>query len=140
MAFSMKLDLGQLSYQEHLPYNERPRSARSGPTLRMVCCLNSAINIAMNPSLSIAANGHVTLDFGEYDSVAYHQVCAKLENELGFSRQGNTIVGLDEGISPSFLHAELEISARWGNWSGSYLLANSDAGDTILRSLHTELV
>ena len=94
----------------------------------------------MNPSLSIAANGHVTLDFGEYDSVAYHQVCAKLENELGFSRQGDTVSGLDEGISPSFLRAELEISAGWNDWSGTYLLANSDAGDAILRRLYAELV
>lgn len=44
--------------------------------------------IAMKPSLSIAANGHVTLGFGDYDSVAYQQVCTKLEKELGFSRQG----------------------------------------------------
>jgi hypothetical protein len=33
MAFSMQLDTGQLSYQEHLPYNERPRSAISSPSL-----------------------------------------------------------------------------------------------------------
>lgn len=96
--------------------------------------------IAMNPSLSIAANGHVTLDFGDYDSVAYQQVCAKLENELGFSRQGRTVAGLDEGINPSFLRAGLEISAGWDNWSGSYLLSNSDAGDAVLRRLHAELM
>ena len=93
----------------------------------------------MNPSLSIAANGHVTLDFGDYDSVPYQQVCAKLENELGFCRHGDTVAGLDEGISPSFLRSELEISAGWDNWSGSYLLANSDAGDAILRRLYAEL-
>lgn len=96
--------------------------------------------IAMNPSLSIAANGHVTLDFGDYDSVAYQQACAKLENELGFSRQGDSVAGLDEGISPSFLRAKLEISAGWDNWSGSYLLANSDEGDEILRRLYAELM
>lgn len=95
---------------------------------------------AMNPSLSIAANGHVTLDFGDYDSVAYQQVCTKLEKELGFSRQGGTVAGLDEGISPSFLRAGLEISAGWNNWSGSYLLSNSEAGDAVLRCLHAELV
>jgi hypothetical protein len=94
----------------------------------------------MNPSLSIAANGHVTLDFGDYDSVAYQQACAKLENELGFSRQGDSVAGLDEGISPSFLRAKLEISAGWDNWSGSYLLANSDEGDEILRRLYAELM
>jgi hypothetical protein len=93
----------------------------------------------MNPSLSTAANGHLTLDFGDYDSVAYQEVCAKLQNELGFARHGRTVVELDEGVSPSFLRAELEISAGWDNWSGSYLLANSDAGDAILRRLYAEL-
>ncbi|KQV49021.1 hypothetical protein ASC93_13195 [Massilia sp. Root335] len=93
----------------------------------------------MNPSLSIAANGHLTLDFGDYDSLAYQQVCAKLENELGFDRHGRTVAGLDEGVNPSFVRAELEITAGWDNWSGSYLLANSDAGDAVLRSLYTEL-
>ena len=33
MAFSMQLDTGQLSYQEHLPYNERPRSANKQPVV-----------------------------------------------------------------------------------------------------------
>jgi hypothetical protein len=87
----------------------------------------------MNPSLSIAANGHLTLDFSDYDSVAYQTVCGKLENELGFARHGRTVAGLDEGISPSFICAELEISAGWNNWSGSCLLSSSDAGDAILR-------
>lgn len=79
------------------------------------------------------------LDFSDYDSLPYQQACAKLENELGFVRRGRTVAGIDEGISPSFLRADLEISAGWDNWSGSYLLANSDAGDAILRRLHTEL-
>ena len=94
----------------------------------------------MNPSLYIAANGHVVLEFGDYDSLAYQQMCAKLENELGFSRHGPTVAGFDEGVCPSFLRAELEISAGWDNWSGSYLLANSDAGDAVLRSLYADLV
>lgn len=94
----------------------------------------------MNPSLSAAANGHLSLDFGDYDSVAYQEVCAKLANELGFARHGRTVAGLDEGVSPSFLRAELEISAGWDNWSGSYLLANSDAGDAILQCFYAELI
>ena len=89
--------------------------------------------------MSIAANGYVTLDFGDFDSVPYQQACAKLETELGFARYGDTVAGLDEGVSPSFLRADLEISAGWDNWSGSYLLANSDAGDAILRHLYAEL-
>jgi hypothetical protein len=93
----------------------------------------------MNPTISIAASGHVSLDFGNDDSVLYQQACAKLETELGFIRCGETVAGLDEGVSPSFFRAELEISAGWDNWSGSYLLANSDAGDAILRHLHAEL-
>lgn len=92
----------------------------------------------MNPSISIAANGHVSLDFGVYDSVLYQQASAKLENELGFVRHGETVAGLDEGVSPSLLRAGLKIFSGWDNWSGSYLLANSDAGDAILRRLYAE--
>lgn len=93
----------------------------------------------MNPTIFIAANGHVSLDFGDYDSAAYQQACARLENALGFIRHGETAAGLDEGVSPSFLRAELKISSGWDSWSGSYLLANSDAGDAILRQLYAEL-
>ena len=93
----------------------------------------------MNPTMSIAANGHLSLDFGDYDSVLYQQACAKLENELGFIKRGETVAGLDEGVGPSFFRAELEISTGWNNWSGSYLLANSDAGDAILRHLYAEI-
>jgi hypothetical protein len=93
----------------------------------------------MNPSICIASNGHVALDFGDYDSLSYQKACAKLENEIGFSRHGETVAGLDEGVSPSFLRVEVEISAGWDNWSGSYLLSNSDAGDAILRHLYAEL-
>ena len=50
--------------------------------------------------MSIAANGHVTLDFGDYDSFSYQQACAKLETELGFTRRGGTVAGMDEGESP----------------------------------------
>jgi len=107
--------------------------------MRMESRQDSAVNcIVINPSMSIAANGHVNLDFGDY-SVPYQQVCARLEIELGFTRHGALVVGLDEGISASFLLAEIEISAEWDNWSGSYLLANSDAGHTILRRLYAEL-
>ena len=65
----------------------------------------------MNPTICIAANGHVALDFGGYDSFSYQQTCAKLDRDLGFIRHGGTVAGLDEGVSPSFLRGEIEISA-----------------------------
>ncbi|AKZ61888.1 hypothetical protein F506_03690 [Herbaspirillum hiltneri N3] len=59
---------------------------------------------------------------------------------MGFIRHGDTLIGFDEGINPSFLRADLEISSGWDNWKGSYLLANSDTGDVILRYLYAELI
>ena len=94
----------------------------------------------MNPTISIAASGHVTIDFGAYDSELYQRACATLEVALGFVRQGKTVFGLEQGVEPSFLRDEVEISTGWDNWSGRYLLANSDPGDAILRHLHADLL
>ena len=91
--------------------------------------------IVMKPSLSIAANGHVMLDFGDSDAVLFEEACAKLENDMGFVRHGRAVVGLDEGIAPSLVRADLQISSGWDNWLGCYLLADSAAGDGVLRQL-----
>lgn len=93
----------------------------------------------MGPTLTIAANGHVALEFSDCDSVLYPQACATLESQQGFTRHGSTSAGLDEGITPSFFRADLEIFTGWDNWSGCYLLANSDAGDAVLRHLYAQL-
>lgn len=93
----------------------------------------------MGPTLTIAANGHVALDFGDCDSELYPQACATLESQLGFTRRGRTCAGCDEGITPSFFRADVEIFTGWDNWSDCYLLANSDAGDKVLRHVYAQL-
>ena len=93
----------------------------------------------MNSNLFIAANGHVTLDFGDHENVLYQKACAQLE-KLGFTRRGTTLHGLDEGIKPSFFRAELEILTGYDRWSGSYFLATSGEGDVILHHLYADLL
>jgi len=55
-----------------------------------------------------------------------------LENDLGFDRDGDPVMGMDEGILPYFIKGEAKIAAGWDNWSGNYLLSESKEGDSVL--------
>lgn len=89
----------------------------------------------MQLSLHTAANGHLFLEFGDYDSKLWEEISRHLEAELGFNRVGDAVVGCDEGIRQSFERNGLLISAGWDNWSGDYLLSESSLGDELLQSL-----
>jgi len=91
------------------------------------------------PSIHVAANKHLVIDFNSYDSALYRQACHTLEQTFGFIQNGDTVTGLDEGIGPSFHRADVEISTGWDNWSGNYLLSNSSEGDDILQLLFARL-
>lgn len=89
----------------------------------------------MKLSLHTAANGHLSLEFGDYGSALWQAVSRYLEVDLGFRRVGETVAGIDEGIRQSFEFDGMSISAGWDNWSGDYLLANSQTGDELLRTI-----
>ncbi|MBF6023435.1 hypothetical protein [Lysobacter niastensis] len=90
----------------------------------------------MQPSLHTAANGHLTLEFGTYDSALWSAISNYLEIDLGFSRTGQVVVaGTGEGVRQGFQQGELTLDAGWDNWSGDYLLSNSAEGDDLLRRL-----
>jgi hypothetical protein len=89
----------------------------------------------MSLKIHTAANGHLSLEFGEYDSPLWHDVSVYLERDLGFTREGEVVAGFDEGIRQSFERGDILISAGWDNWSGDYLLANSRSGDEVLHAL-----
>ena len=87
-------------------------------------------------ALHTAANGHLSLEFGSYDSELWRTVARHLETELGFHRKGEVVAGFDEGIRQSFECEGVSISAGWDNWSGDYLLANSSEGDELLSKMY----
>jgi hypothetical protein len=89
----------------------------------------------MQLSLHTAANGHLSLELGDYESKLWKEISRHLEAELGFSRIGDAVVGCDEGIRQSFEREGLLISAGWDNWSGDYFLSESSLGDELLQSL-----
>ncbi|KPH91300.1 hypothetical protein AMS58_21080 [Pseudoalteromonas porphyrae] len=86
-----------------------------------------------------AANGHASIDFDEYDSPAWFKIVSILEDEMGFIREGDAAMGMDEGIMPSFVKNDITISAGWDNWSGNYLLSESKEADEVLAKLISQL-
>lgn len=91
------------------------------------------------PRLHTAENGRVSIDFEEYDSPQWFEAVSVLEKEQGFVRTGEALIGMDEGILPSFVKGGVSIAAGWDNWSGSYLLSESSEGDEVLKLLFTKL-
>ncbi len=89
--------------------------------------------------IHIAANGHASIDFDEYDSPAWFKAVSILEEEMGFMREGEAVAGMDEGIMPSFVKNDISISAGWDNWSGNYLLSESNEADKVLTKLISQL-
>lgn len=93
-----------------------------------------------SPRIHKAANGHASIDFEEYDSPAWFKAVSILENEMGFIREGGEVMGMDEGIMPSFVKNDISISAGWNNWSGNYLLSESNKADEVLTKLIFQLL
>ena len=60
-------------------------------------------------------------------------------DELGFEREGEAVLGMDEGILSSFVKGGLTIAAGWDNWSGNYLLSESQAADEVLKQIIKKL-
>ncbi|GJJ05242.1 hypothetical protein RugamoR64_57800 [Duganella rhizosphaerae] len=89
----------------------------------------------MKPDLHTAPNGFLSLDFCDYDSPLATSISDFLETDWGFRRDGPTVFGMDEGVSPNFVRGEIVLAAGWDNWSGQYLLSNSREGDEILRQI-----
>ena len=93
----------------------------------------------MKPTLHTAANGHLTLNLNDESSECWPQIVARLESEFGLRRVGAKVLGVSEGIHPSFEGPEFTLLAGWDNWSGEYLLSESASGDAFLRKLFDEL-
>lgn len=89
----------------------------------------------MKPDLHTASNGFLSLGVGDYDSPLAVSISDFLETDWGFTRDGPAVFGMDEGVSPNFVRGEIVLAAGWDNWSGQYLLSNSNEGDAILRQI-----
>ena len=83
------------------------------------------------PLLLTAANGHNWITFEDYDTPQWHLAIAWLKRE-GFNESGAPVIGLDEGILPSYVKEGVAIGAGFDNWSGNYLLAECDKGDQVI--------
>jgi hypothetical protein len=91
------------------------------------------------PLLLTAANGRNFLTFEAYDTPQWFAAVDWLTDQR-FERTSQaagvqSVLGLDEGIMPSFVREEITILAGWDNWSGNYLLAECENGDKVLATL-----
>ena len=89
----------------------------------------------MTVSVHRAANGHLSLEFGEASDAAWADLSALLVNEYKFTRVGNAVLGAAEQIHQSFQAPEFTLAAGWDNWSGHYLLSESAEGDAFIERL-----
>jgi len=91
-----------------------------------------------NPVLATAANGHNWLTFETYGSPQWKAAYKWLSHQQ-FKESGRSIIGLDEGILPSFVRGQITIETGFDNWSGHYLLAQCHEGDQLLVELAQHL-
>jgi len=98
------------------------------------------VHLHTPPFIHTAANGHQSLESGAADPAWWLRACTYLEKVLCFSRTGKTEERLDEAIHQSFERGDLVLLAGWDNWSGNYLLTESDEGDKVLHHLFCEVV
>lgn len=83
------------------------------------------------PLLLTAANGHNLITFEAYDTPQWYMATEWLMQQ-GFTESGSHVLGLDEGVLPSYVKQGMSIAAGFDNWSGNYLLAECDKGDQVL--------
>lgn len=88
----------------------------------------------IEPLLLTAANGHYWITFEVYDTPQWFMAIEWLWRE-GFIKSGTPVLGLDNGILPSYVKQDVAIAAGFDNWSGNYLLANCDKGDQVILSV-----
>ena len=83
------------------------------------------------PLLMTAANGHNWITFEDYDTPQWQLAVEWLRIE-GFTESGSSVIGLGEGILPSYVKQGIAIAAGFDHWSGNYLLAECDKGDHVI--------
>lgn len=86
------------------------------------------------PVLTVAANGHYFLTFGEYDTPQWQSARQWLARQQ-FTESGELIVSFGEMILPSLVKDKVSITAGADSWSGNYLLAECSTGDRIILDL-----
>jgi hypothetical protein len=82
-----------------------------------------------------AANGYDVYEFFEAKDYLTPQLALLLEQRFGFTPQGRPIVCLDSDTLIQYEH----FSLNWDNWTGLYLLADSEEGQRVLHEIAAEV-
>jgi sugar/nucleoside kinase (ribokinase family) len=95
----------------------------------------------MKPTLTKAANGHLTLDFNdEFSADDWNEVWQQLLERHGFNLGSDFINGTGQMLRPSLVHEDFSLLTGWDCWSGFYLFSQSDAGDKFLEKFSINFI
>ena len=89
--------------------------------------------------LDRTANGHLTLTIADPGILDLILLRLRLRFLHGFRREGIRIFGPDEQIAPDFVRGNLRLLAGYDDWSGLYLLAKDEQGDSFLETFAREI-
>ena len=89
----------------------------------------------MRATIHTAANGHLTFSMNELPDALWELLEVRLVNEYGLKRVGSIVIGVSERIHLNFECPAFTLASGWDNWSGHYLLSESEAGDRFLKTL-----
>jgi hypothetical protein len=82
-----------------------------------------------------ATNGYDVYEFFEAQDYLTPALALLLEQRFGFTSQERSIVSLDGESLIQYEH----FSLNWDNWSGLYLLADSEEGQRVLHEIAAEV-
>lgn len=80
-----------------------------------------------------AANGHLMVSWPDAGHLFFTVLCAWLRLRHGLRREGRVICSPGDIILPDLVGRGVRLKSGWDNWSGYYLLAEDEAGDTFLK-------
>jgi hypothetical protein len=89
-------------------------------------------------TLHTAANGHLALEFDDSPDTLWEAALERLSAEA-FRETGEPVLGPGQSIFPSYVRWSVLLLSGWDEWSGNYLLATCEDGDTFLEQLHARL-
>src|ERR1035437_541256 len=90
------------------------------------------INRIFYPYIADAANGRPGLHARRFDALFKFATDFKLRHLWHYTRNGETISGLDDRIYPDFIRDKFQIRSGWNIWLGTYYLAADENSDKII--------
>ena len=90
--------------------------------------------------LTTISSGHFSLDNNELEPEAIPKVLDLLKRELGSRLSFSGKLGIDVSAAAAEISVDgARLTIGWDNWSGAYIMAWDDSGDSILEYAMREI-